>query len=345
LNNLLFSEINEQPLVLERFFKEKKTIISEITRKISRKFKYILIAARGTSDNAARYAQYVMGANNNIQVGLATPSLFTIYGSPPELDEALVLGISQSGQSPDIVSVIDRANKQGRPTISITNDAASPLAQASEFIIDLHAGVEKAVAATKTYTTSLMALAMISATLSGDEEKMTAIGKIPGISQKTLENTIENIKQVQRYRYMEHCVVLGRGFNYATAFETSLKIKELTRVIAVPYSSADFKHGPIATVQKGFPIFIIAPSGKMFDHIHEFSSGLLDIGAELIVVSNKAEILNKAATRFPIPDNLPEWLSPIVTVIPGQLFARQLAIEKGLDSDNPEGLTKVTETY
>ena len=144
---------------------------------------------------------------------------------------------------------------------------------------------------------------------------------------------------------MDHCVVLGRGYNYATAFEISLKIKELTRVIAVPYSSADFKHGPIATVQKGFPIFIVAPSGKMFDHIYDFSKNLLDIGAELIVVSNNNEMLEKATSRFPIPGELPEWLSPIITVIPGQFFARQLAIEKGLDSDNPEGLTKVTETY
>ena len=190
VNDLLFSEIKEQPDVLARFFDEKKQIIKKISQNIKGKFKYILIAARGTSDNAARYAQYVMGANNNIQIGLATPSLFTIYKSPPHLDDALVVGISQSGQSPDIVSVIHTAKKQGRPTISITNDADSPLAQASDFIIDLQTGEEKAVAATKTYTTSLMALAMLSCTMDEDDEKMAELGEIPHYAKETVEKYI-----------------------------------------------------------------------------------------------------------------------------------------------------------
>ena len=345
MDDLLLKEIKEQPQVLENFISAKRKVVSEICASLKDQFDYILIAARGTSDNAARYAQYVMGAMNGMHVGLATPSLFTIYDAPPQLNRALVIGISQSGQSPDIVSVIDTANDQGRPTISITNNANSPLAKSSDYVIDLEAGEERAVAATKTYTASLTAIAMFSCFMNGDKNNLEQLKRIPDHAHKILALTIEDINRVNRYRFMEHCVVLGRGYNYSTAFEISLKIKELTRVIAVPYSSADFKHGPIATVNKGFPIFIIAPSGKMFNHIDDFSDQLLAIGAELIVVSDQHDLLKKATTRFPMPENIPEWLSPVAAVIPGQLFARQLAVEKGLNSDNPEGLTKITETF
>jgi glucosamine--fructose-6-phosphate aminotransferase (isomerizing) len=143
---------------------------------------------------------------------------------------------------------------------------------------------------------------------------------------------------------MEDTVVIGRGFNYATAFEIALKIKELTRVVAVAYSSADFRHGPIATVHDGFPLMIIAPSGAAFKDINEFIKKVASLGAELIIISNQKELLKKSPLPFTIP-SISEWLTPILCVIPGQMFARQLAIEKGFNPDHPEGLTKVTETF
>ena len=156
---------------------------------------------------------------------------------------------------------------------------------------------------------------------------------------------IDRIDQISRYRYMEHCVIIGRGFNYSTAYEISLKIKELTRVISVPHSSADFNHGPIAAVNHGFPIFVVAPSGKMFDHIIDFTNKLINLKAELIIITDNRQMLKYGKVNFKLPDGIPEWLSPITSIIPGQLFARQLAIEKGYDSDEPEGLLKVTKTY
>ncbi len=345
MNKILINEILEQPEIIENLILNEAKHLNKICTNLKGKFDYILIAARGSSDNAARYAQYLLGAHNHIQVALATPSLFTIYETPPALNHALVLGISQSGQSPDIVSVLETAQKQGRPTMCITNDESSPLANVSDFIIPLNAGKEKAIAATKTFTSSLSALALFSCILNNDKLRLQDLQRLPGKLSDTLNNSIDIIKQTSRYRYMEHCVVIGRGFNYSTAFEISLKIKELTRVISVPYSSADFRHGPIATVNQGFPIFVVAPSGEMFEHILDFAKKLLDLGAELIVISDNQEILNRGKVIFCLPKGIPEWLSPITSILPGQLFARQLAIEKGYDCDNPEGLSKVTETF
>ena len=345
MNKILINEILEQPEIIENLILNEAKHLNKICTNLKGKFDYILIAARGSSDNAARYAQYLLGAHNHIQVALATPSLFTIYETPPALNHALVLGISQSGQSPDIVSVLETAQKQGRPTMCITNDESSPLANVSDFIIPLNAGKEKAIAATKTFTSSLSALALFSCILNNDKLRLQDLQRLPGKLSDTLNNSIDIIKQTSRYRYMEHCVVIGRGFDYSTAFEISLKIKELTRVISVPYSSADFRHGPIATVNQGFPIFVVAPSGEMFEHILDFAKKLLDLGAELIVISDNQEILNRGKVIFCLPKGIPEWLSPITSILPGQLFARQLAIEKGYDCDNPEGLSKVTETF
>ena len=149
---------------------------------------------------------------------------------------------------------------------------------------------------------------------------------------------------VERYRYMETCVVLGRGYNYATAFEVALKLKELNYLIAESYSSADFMHGPIAVVGTGFPAMVVAPSGKMFDTMRDFSLELKSRGAELMVISDRQDLLDKAVTPLSLPEGVPEWLSPIPAVVPGQLFALYLTLVKGNDPDQPRGLEKVTET-
>jgi glucosamine--fructose-6-phosphate aminotransferase (isomerizing) len=345
MEDILISEIREQPEIIHNLIAVEMENINKITEKLRGKFKYIVIAARGTSDNAARYAQYVLGAFNHIQIALATPSLFTIYNSPPMLDEALVVGISQSGQSPDIVSVLQEAKKQNRPTLCITNDSDSPLADAVDFVIPLHANQEKAVAATKTYTASLAAIAMFSSCLAEDHKRTDEINRIAEKLDRVIKDALAVVGKTERYRYLEHCVVIGRGFNYSTAYEIALKVKELTRVVTIPYSSADFSHGPIATVQPGFPVIVVASEGSMGDHISEFTVKLLDMGAEIIAVSDHLHLLEKSQLGFKIEPGIPEWLSPIANILPGQLFARQLAIEKGLNIDQPEGLSKVTETF
>ena len=345
MEEILISEIREQPEVIQNLISVELNNIKKIADELRGKFKYIVIAARGTSDNAARYAQYVLGAFNGIQIALATPSLFTIYNSPPNLDEALVIGISQSGQSPDIVSVLQEAKKQNRPTLCITNDPDSPLADAADFVIPLHAKKERAVAATKTYTASLGAIAMFSASLAEDMNRTDEIHRIAGKLDHVIEEALLVTPKVQRYRYIESCVVIGRGFNYSTAYEIALKVKEMTRVVTIPYSSADFSHGPIATVQPGFPVIVVASAGNMGEHINEFTVKLLDMGAEIIAVTDHLPLLEKSQLGFKIDPGIPEWLSPIANILPGQLFARQLALEKGLNIDQPEGLSKVTETF
>jgi glucosamine--fructose-6-phosphate aminotransferase (isomerizing) len=341
---ILKNEIEQQPALIDKLISLERNNVSEIASRIKGKYDYILIAARGTSDNAARYAQYLFGINNQMQVALATPSIISVYEQSPKMKGYLVIGISQSGESPDIVSVLDTAKKQGCPTISITNDPGSPLAGISDFVIPLHAGEEKAIAATKTYTTSLAALAMLSIFMDFDEKRINELKKIPETAQILLHSIAASISRTERYRYMDRCSVIGRGYNYSTAFEVALKIKELTRVTAEPYSSADFRHGPIATAQSGSPVILIAPSGMIFTDLKNLSASLDQKRAEMIIISDNKELLSFAKFPLEIPTGIPEWLSPLISVIPGQLFANNLALCKGLDVDHPEGLSKITRT-
>jgi glucosamine--fructose-6-phosphate aminotransferase (isomerizing) len=345
VTTILQSEINEQPQAVEHFLAEQSSAVERLAHAlIQHDVKYVLIAARGTSDNAARYAQYLFGAHNRLQVALATPSLYTLYETPPHLDGALVVGISQSGRSPDIVGVIENGRAQGRPTLAITNAPDSPLARAAEWVLPLGCGEEKAVAATKTYTTSLAALALLSATAGGDEQRLGELERAPDFMRETLRGLEAVVPRIERYRYIERSVVIGRGFNYASAFEIALKVKELTKVVTESYSSADFLHGPLSVLEPGFPLIVVAPSGKTFVDLAAFAGEAKLRGAELIVISDSHDLLQQAQTPMPLPGGVPEWLSPLVAVLPGQLFAMHLAAAKGYNVDQPIGLTKVTET-
>ncbi|HEY63114.1 MAG TPA: SIS domain-containing protein [Caldilineae bacterium] len=344
--SLLEREIHEQPMVLSRLLDLTRGTVESLAAAMrERDVRYIVIAARGTSDNAGVYAKYLFAAHNGLPVALTTPVLFTLYHQPPRLRDALVLGISQSGQSPDIVEVIREARRQSSLTAAITNDPSSPLAQAAEFVLDLHAGPEKAVAATKTYTASLTMLALLSAILGKDEERIAQLVQLPDAVAQTLEMTEDVIQQrVERYRYMEDCVVIGRGYNYATAFEIALKVKELTYVVAEAYSSADFMHGPMALIEPGFPVLVVAPDGVPFSNLLAFLKQLRERAAEILVISDRSEALEVARTAMPLPAHVPEWLSPVTAAVPGQLLALHLALAKDLDPDAPRGLTKVTVT-
>jgi len=347
MTSILYQEIHQQPEIVRQFLASQGEQVTQIAAQIGeRNITHVIIAARGTSDNAARYAQYLFGANNHIPVALATPSLYTLYQAPPMLKDALVIGISQSGRSPDIVSVIETSRQQGQPTLAITNNPTSPLAVAAEWVIDLQTGEEKAVAATKTYTTSLAALALLSTTLLGDRTRLNDLNKVPLWMQNTLSITVENLARIERFTYITRSAVIGRGYNYSTAFEAALKIKELTRIVTEPYSSADFLHGPISVIEAGFrfPLLVIAPSGKTQSDLGSFIVTVRERGASAVVVSDNAEILSHADIPLRLPEGIPEWLSPMVAIIPGQLMALQLTLAKGLDPDQPVGLKKVTET-
>jgi glucosamine--fructose-6-phosphate aminotransferase (isomerizing) len=344
-DSFLYQEIHQQPQALATLLSEEKDHVRDLVADIQgRGITHAVIAARGTSDNAARYAQYLFGAVNGLQVALATPSLFSIYNRPPSLRNALVIGISQSGKSPDIVSVIAEARKQGALSVALTNTPGSDMANAADHVVYLHAGQEKSVAATKTYTTSLGAIAMMSAAAARDQEMQEHLQQLPDFMDQTLVMGPAIGAAAERYRYMRVCVVIGRGFNYATAFEAALKIKELNYVMAEPYSSADFLHGPVALVEDAFPTILFAPRGVMLPEMKAFIHNLKERGAETIVISDDDETLALARTPFKLPVSVPEWLSPLISILPGQLFAMHLANVRDYDVDRPRGLRKVTET-
>jgi glucosamine--fructose-6-phosphate aminotransferase (isomerizing) len=341
----LEKEILEQPEAIRRLLSAEGDNVRHIAEAIRRRSPHFaMFVARGSSDNAARYGQYIFGINNGLPVALATPSLYTLYGKPPRLDNALVLAVSQSGQSPDIVSVVETGRQQGAVTVAITNDMQSPLAAAAEYCIGLQARTEKSIAATKTYTTSLISLAMLSTLLAEDEGSYRGLQDVPEFITEVTATTADTIRATERYRYMEACVVLSRGYNYATAFEIALKLKELTYVLAEPYSSADFQHGPVALVERGFPVLAVVPDGALAAELVDFLKKLRDRGAELVVISAQSDALSLAQTRLPIPPSIPEWLSPVVAVVRGQLFALGLTLAKGFDPDHPRSLRKVTLT-
>jgi len=342
----LQSEIFEQPERLAALVANQRHTAEEIARTIQKhNIRWVFLAARGTSDNAGRYANYLLGARNGLPLALATPSLFTYYNQPPQLKDALVVGISQSGQSPDIVSVLVEGHRQRCLTLAITNEPASPLAGSADLVMDIQAGSEKAVAATKTYTTELMAVAMLSAALSGNKTTWKELARVPVWVEKVLKQDVSVARMAERYRYMRQCVVLGRGFNYCTAFEWALKLKELAYVVAEPYSSADFRHGPIAMIEGGFPVMAVAPGGKVFDTMLEMLGILChEQSAELIVISDEKRALSLAQSPIQLPGGIPEWLTPLVSIVPGQLFAGHLTRAKGFDPEKPRTIGKITET-
>jgi glutamine---fructose-6-phosphate transaminase (isomerizing) len=352
----LRDEILEQPAVAERFLADGLPEVRRIADTIAdREIDTVLIAARGTSDHAAIYAQYVFGALHRLPVALAAPSLVSLYGIAPRLDRALVIGISQSGRSPDVVGVIEAARAQRAPTISITNAPGSPLARAAEHPIDVAAGPELATAATKTYTGQLLAVAALAAALpatpdaqafgGSPAERCASLEMIPGALTRALGVEHEAGALAKAHRQLDRCVVLGRAFEYATAREWSLKLKELAQVHAEPYSSADFQHGPLALVEPGYQVLAVAPSGIAGSDLVDLVRRLREEhDVDALVVSDDAAYRAAGNESLELPSGLPEWLMPIVSIVPGQLFALYLTVARGLDPERPRWISKVTET-
>jgi glucosamine--fructose-6-phosphate aminotransferase (isomerizing) len=298
---------------------------------------HVVIAARGTSDNAARYAQYVWGSRNRLSVGLTTPSLFGPLASPPALTGALVVGVSQSGESPDLVEVLDCARNQGRPTLVITNEPGSPLADRADVVLDIGAGPELAVAATKTYTASLAAVALVSQAIAGE-----TAGELDGLADRVAESISLTAPEIpQTLIDSDRCVVVGRGYQLATAFEWALKLQELTYLLAQPYSAADFLHGPVAVIDEGFPVLVVATSGPTYDQVAGLAADLKERGCHVIALTDRQS--TPAHQTMLVPSVAP-WLAPIVAAPVMQRFAHDLALARGLDPDSPRGLTKVTRT-
>jgi glutamine---fructose-6-phosphate transaminase (isomerizing) len=297
-----------------------------------------VIAARGSSDNAARYAQHVLGRLCGLPVALATPSLHTVYDAPLRYTDGLVIGISQSGASPDVVAVVAAARAQGCVTVAVTNDPASPMAAAASHVIALRTGEERSVAATKTYTTSLAAAAALAAGIAGDAEKTRELAGVPDALTRQLARLGGIDEAAEAAAEWTRLAVIGRGANYATAFEAALKIKELAQVAAEPYSPADFLHGPVAMLDPGFPLLAILPSAPAGAAIRDVLAAAHERAADITVIGHAP------GERQLAVEPVPEWLSPLCAVIPAQLLAVGAAERRGVDVDRPEGLQKVTRT-
>ena len=340
----LENELREQPAALERLLQRQGDRAREIAGIFGRDdVQYVLIASRGSSGNAARYAQYLLGRAHRVPVMFATPSLYTIYEQPPRLEGAVVVGISQSGASPDVASVLAEARRQGRPTVALTNAPDSPLAREADAVLLLEAGEERAVAATKTYLNSLGAIAMLFAAADGPIAE-AELARMPSVLEEQIELSIATAPALDEYGDAVGATVVARGVNYGTAFEVALKIRELSGLVVEAYSPADLMHGPIAAIRPGWPVIVVAPTGPARPSVEGLVFPLLERGARIIAVSDVTAVLRRARTKLPLVARVPEWLSAMTAVIPGQLTALRLAQLRGLDIDSPVGLNKVTLT-
>lgn len=342
----MLSEILQQPDVLRRIIKEELNKIENISSVIKRSnIKIVGISARGTSDNAAILGKYLFEYIVGLPVWLSSPSLFTLYNAKLNLKNSLVIGISQSGEATDVCEVVRKSKKQGATTLCITNTKNSTLTKVSDYVIYTNAGKEVSLAATKTFTGQLMVLYILCAYIKDDKKLLNEILTLPDI----MENVIQKLKcdlpsVCSRYKFIERCVVIGRGFNFATALETALKLKETTYCMAEPFSAADFLHGPIAIIEKNFPVIIFAPTGKSYKMIFDLTLKLKKKDAELIIVSDNDNILKYAECPVKIDYTLPEILTPIIYVVFGQIFSCYLAKVKKLSPDKPRYLKKITKT-
>jgi glutamine---fructose-6-phosphate transaminase (isomerizing) len=305
---------------------------------------YLMVVARGSSDNAARYGQYLLGAEAGLTVALAAPWLFGQERPPPGLHGAAVLAISQSGRSPDVVAVLAAARDQGRPTIAITNDPASPVAALANVVVDLDVGPERSVAATKTYTASLQALAQITSLLRPSHDWRVWLDRLPTMVSETVDAQLDSRRRFDPLADFSTLTAVGRGLDYATAFETALKIRELSGRTAEAFSPPDLMHGPVAAIG-GSTALWVASSGpdtgpETLDLLQRVSvrAGLT------VAVSAEPRILALADIAVPIPEWRPAWVGAIVAVVPAQAAALRLAELGGVDVDAPYGLSKLTMT-
>ena len=338
-------EIFEQPQAVAQAVERNVMPVTALVEALrEREVRHVVIAARGTSDHAATYAKYLIEIVCGIPVSLAAPSVYTLYDATVNLAGSLVIGISQSGQATDVVQTLSNARAGGALTACVTNSEGSPLTRVSEHTLLCHAGEEKAVAATKTYTASLAVVALLAGQWANDVVLLNHLRRVPEQMRQMLPLDEAITRAVERYRYMPECAVLARGLNQATGLEAALKMTETSYLLAKAYSMADFLHGPIAMIKEGFPCLLFAPDGRAYPSMTELALKLRERGAELIVVARDPEILALATTPIEIPIEADEKISPLLYIVPGQLWACRLALSRGQNPDRPRGLNKVTQT-
>jgi glutamine---fructose-6-phosphate transaminase (isomerizing) len=338
-------EIGEQPKVAGRLLLAAAGAVDAIAARVgAQRPAGFLIAARGSSDHAALYAKYLFGRRNRALVSLAAPSLYTHYGSPPQLKGWCVIGISQSGASPDVVAVVEEGRRQGCLTVAITNEAESRLASAADLVLVLGTGPERSVPASKTYTASLLGLAMLSQAMDPEPDFGAALARVPRALGAALELD-DDLDRLAPALLGPRAVVLGRGFNLSTAEEIALKLTETSYVLARAWSVADFAHGPIAVVDPGFPVLLVGSAGPVADDLHEIAERLADSSCRVVGLFDGTPGPLEAEASIRLSSGLPEELTPLTLAVLGQLLAHRVALALKIDPDHPRALNKVTRTW
>ena len=334
---LMAAEIAEQPDVLAGLLAHRADPLAEVAAAVrTRAPRFVLFAARGTSDHAALYAKYLVETKLALPAGLVSPSTMTIYGARPILDDVLFVAVSQSGGSPDLVDSLSTARSCGALTLAVTNSPASPLAQAAELSADVAADAELAVAATKTYTAELLALYLVIAGWAGLDTRAAA--GLPEAAARTLARGDRVAAAADRYRFADRLVTTARGYSYPTAREAALKLMETSYLGAQAFSGADLLHGPMAMVDAGVPVIAVRTPGVGGQAMDPVIAKLTSAGADVLRVGPDDGL--PVAT-----DGVDPELSPILEILPLQQLALRLAVNRGSDPDAPRGLRKVTETY
>ncbi len=336
------SEVKEQPAALERVASQAGAI-GEIARRAG-DARLVRLVAHGSSDNAAAYGVYAFSLLAGLTAFRESISLLTYYATAPDLRDSIVVAISQSGRTPDVVEYVEAARGRALLTIALTNEADSPLADASDVVVPLHAGREEAIAATKTYTTSLAALALLAGAMGGDVEGMAAAvvrcAELIETAIPVLEQDVAGTAAL--VQAASQLVVIGRGVEFATAREIALKLSETCGLLAEPLTSTDLAHGPVAGLGPHSPVWVVASDDPCLPSALEAAARARRAGAPLIASGDACDRVAGAGIRIPTPSAPRPILAPILSVVPGQLFAWALALARGLDPDSPVGLSKVT---
>ena len=340
---LMQKEIFETPDVLEKSLSFNAGVLETIAENINSR-SGIFIAARGTSDHAAIYGKYIFETLIGKPVGLAAPSVTTVYGRRVDYSGSVMIGISQSGEAQDVLGVLESAKKSGAYTVAITNDENSVLAKTADAHVHLCAGQEKSVAATKTFTSQMFALVTMAAACAKDAELLSALRILPDEVRRVLELDIKIKETAQRYRFMDCCFTLSRGYDYCMAFEAALKMQECAYIKAKAYSVSDFMHGPIAMIERDTPCLIYLSRGRFVDEMVGVIEKLKEVRADITVVSDDEKLIALSDNSIRMPDVCHEMLSPLYIAPIIQLFACYISLTKGLSPDTPRGLKKVTIT-
>ncbi|GAA4611963.1 SIS domain-containing protein [Saccharopolyspora hordei] len=334
-------EIRQQPAIFADLLAARDAIADVAAVVAQRRPRFALLAARGSSDHAALYAKYLVETLLQLPAGLASPSTTTLYGAQPDLTDVLLVSVSQSGGSPDLLEVTESARKQGALTVAVTNTADSPLVTAAELSVDVRAGREQAVAATKTYGATLLALYLLVDAVRGGTGEQAA--DLPDLAEQTLASGREAVDEaVGRYRFLERMVTTARGYSLATAHEAALKLAETSYLSARSYSGADLLHGPVAAVDADTAVLAVASRGRGGAAMREPLEAVAERGADVCAIGSAAQDV-PATHRIPVPA-CAEELAPVLEILPVQQLALGLAQVRGFDPDNPRGLNKVTRT-